>query len=93
MSSIIAYSTFQKDLNTAQLDHHLLGMLVPMGFFEFLHELRYHLRFATYILLLEKVSKTIFFRLDYHSLPQLLLNNSERERGIPANLYWGSGAF
>ena len=58
---ILAYDLLKKDPSTAQLDLHILGMLLPFVFYEFLRELGYHPSTAKYILLLDKVCKTFFW--------------------------------
>jgi len=60
LSTLLAYDLFNKDKKTAELDLHILGMLLPMVFYEFLHESGYHPLAAKYILLLDKVFKTFF---------------------------------
>ena len=50
-----------KDPNTSELDLHILGLLIPMVFYEGLREFGYHPAQAKYILLLDKVCRTFLW--------------------------------
>jgi len=54
----LVYDLFQEDQNFV-LDLHLIGLLIPMVFYGLLHEFGYHPAFAKYILLLDKVCRTL----------------------------------
>lgn len=61
LSTMMICNLFKKDANTVELDLHILGLLIPMVFYEGLREWGYHPTQAKYILLLDKVCKTFLW--------------------------------